>query len=94
MLLYKFEQPMFDKLKAKLEADADDENAENIGNGIIALHLIVTRRAATRGGSRGHPPQTGFSQVFYSEKIDFFGQNSKFFAAAAPIGTAGNIFFI
>ena len=43
MLLYKFEQPMFDKLKAKLEADADDENenAENIGNG-IALHLIAT----------------------------------------------------
>ena len=34
---------MFDKLKAKLEADADDENesAENIGNG-IALHLIAT----------------------------------------------------
>ena len=40
MLLYKFEQPMFDKLKAKLEADADDENenAENIGNG-ITLHF-------------------------------------------------------
>ena len=41
MLLYKFEQPMFDKLKAKLEADADDEN-ENAENG-IALHLIAIR---------------------------------------------------
>ena len=40
MLLYKFEQPMFDKLKTKLVADADDENenAENIGNG-ITLHF-------------------------------------------------------
>ena len=51
MLLYKFERPMFDKLKAKLEADANDENesAENIGNG-IALHLIATRSEYKFGG--------------------------------------------
>ena len=63
----------------------------------FSSYMYIHRAATREGGSGGIPPnefQSSFFIIFYSEKLIFFGQNSKFFAPAAPIGTAGMLFFL